>query len=132
VTILVDSSALYALLDQQDGNHAAAEAAFGDLLDGRDRLVSHNYVVTETCALVQRRLGAAAAVDFIQRFVPLLDVIWIDQETHQAAAVRFVAAPSRSTSLVDLVSFEVMRRQGIEAAFAFDRDFQSTGLRTIP
>lgn len=130
--MLVDSSALYALLDRRDANHDAAEAAFEDLLDSRDRLASHNYVVTETCALVQRRLGAEAAIDLIQRLVPMLDLIWVERDTHESATARFVASPSRSTSLVDLVSFEVMRREGMDAAFAFDRDFLSAGLRTIP
>lgn len=130
--VLVDSSALYALLDRRDTNHGAAEAAFEDLLGGHDSLMSHNYVVAETCALVQRRLGAEAAISFIQRLVPLLDLIWIERDTHQSAAARFIGSPSRSTSLVDLVSFEVMRREGIDAAFAFDGDFRSAGLRTIP
>lgn len=130
--MLVDSSALYALLDRRDANHGAADAAFEDLLDGRDRLVSHNYVVMESCALIQRRLGAEAATDFIQRLVPMLDLVWIERDIHESAVARFVGSPSRSTSLVDLVSFEVMRREGIDAAFTFDRDFGSAGLRTIP
>jgi predicted nucleic acid-binding protein len=34
--------------------------------------------------------------------------------------------------LVDWVSFEVMRRERIESAFAFDADFDAQGFRTIP
>jgi predicted nucleic acid-binding protein len=94
--------------------------------------VSHNYVVTETCALVQRRLGAEAAIDFIQRLVPLLELIWIELDTHRSAAATFVGSPSRSASLVDLASFEVMRRDGLDAAFAFDADFAAAGFQTIP
>jgi predicted nucleic acid-binding protein len=38
----------------------------------------------------------------------------------------------RRTSLVDWVSFEVMRRRGIETAFAFDRDFATAGFAVVP
>jgi predicted nucleic acid-binding protein len=35
-------------------------------------------------------------------------------------------------TLVDLVSFEVMRRLQIETAFAFDRDFARHGFALVP
>jgi predicted nucleic acid-binding protein len=35
-------------------------------------------------------------------------------------------------TLVDLVSFEVMRRLQIETAFAFDRDFARQGFALVP
>jgi predicted nucleic acid-binding protein len=34
--------------------------------------------------------------------------------------------------VVDWVSFEVMRREGIGSAFAFDAAFDAQGFRTIP
>jgi predicted nucleic acid-binding protein len=43
-----------------------------------------------------------------------------------------LAAVRRDVSLVDWVSFEVMRRSGIGTAFAFDRDFRRHGFATIP
>lgn len=48
------------------------------------------------------------------------------------AAAALVAAGRRSLSLVDCVSFEVMRRLAISTAFAFDRDFARVGFQTIP
>lgn len=44
MTLLVDASALYALLDRDDVNHRAAAKAFPSLLDQKD-LLTHNYVV---------------------------------------------------------------------------------------
>jgi predicted nucleic acid-binding protein len=35
-------------------------------------------------------------------------------------------------SLVDWTSFELMRRQGIERAFALDADFDRQGFATVP
>jgi predicted nucleic acid-binding protein len=48
------------------------------------------------------------------------------------AEVRGLVASRRQVSLVDLVSFEVMRREGIDTAFAFDRDFERAGFQVVP
>ena len=43
----------------------------------------------------------------------------------------WLGEPSRCPSLVDGVSFEVMRERGIERAFAFDRDFVHAGFAVL-
>lgn len=130
--MLIDSSALYAALDRLDKNHAAANACFVEAIRRGDDLRTHNYIVTESCALVQRRLGADAAADLLRRLVPLTEIVWVDREVHESAAAAFIAARSTSVSLVDRVSFEVMRREGLETAFAFDTDFVRAGFHTVP
>lgn len=62
----------------------------------------------------------------------MLEIVWVDEELHRAATAAFLAAIRRGTSFVDWVSFELMRRRGIETAFAFDRDFAAEGFRLIP
>jgi predicted nucleic acid-binding protein len=49
-------------------------------------------------------------------------VLWGDPPTHDAALDELLDRGSRNLSLVDLVSFVVMRRRGINEAFAFDRE----------
>jgi predicted nucleic acid-binding protein len=132
VKLLVDSSAFYASLDGRDANHVAANEGFVARTRSGDRLWTHNYVIAEACALVQRRLGAEAASDLLARLVPLTEILWISADVHESAVAAFLAAPSRAVSLVDRVSFEVMRRDGFDAAFAFDADFVNAGFRTIP
>lgn len=53
--VFVDTSALYALLDEDDANHARAAKAFAELQGSE--LTTHAYVLVETLALVSRRLG---------------------------------------------------------------------------
>jgi predicted nucleic acid-binding protein len=130
--LLVDSSAFYAALDGRDLNHAAANDEFADAFRRGDRLSTHGYIISEACALVQRRLGADAAVDLLSRLVPLTEIAWVGPELHEAAVAAFIAEPSRSVSLVDRVSFELMRRDQVETAFAFDSDFVTAGFRTVP
>jgi predicted nucleic acid-binding protein len=43
-----------------------------------------------------------------------------------------MAADSRSVSLTDWASFEVMRSRGLKRAFTFDRHFESQGFVRIP
>ena len=49
---LVDSSAFYAYLDARDKNHQLARVTLTKLIEARDDLVTHNYVVVESSALI--------------------------------------------------------------------------------
>lgn len=129
--VFVDTSAAYALLDAGDAAHARARRAF-DRLRGREALlVTTSYVLVETCALVTRRLGLAALRDFREGFAPLLEVSWVDAELHEAALDLLFGRRKSSLSLVDAASFVIMRREGIDEAFAFDRHFDDEGF-TFP
>jgi predicted nucleic acid-binding protein len=131
VITFVDTSALFALLDRGDANHRKAAEVFPGLLRD-DQLLTHNYVLVESTALVHRRLGPAAVRALLEDLVPAFEVEWVDEEVHRAGTSAFLAAVRRRASLVDRVSFEVMRRRRIEQAFAFDEDFAEQGFRTVP
>lgn len=125
MTAFVDTSALYALLDEDDANHDRAQETFGHLR-GRE-LVTHSYVVVEAVALVSRRLGWVAVERLIDGVLPVIRVIQVDEATHAAALRAFRVSRSVGVSLVDQASFAVMRAEGIDQAFAFDRDFATEG-----
>lgn len=130
MSVFLDTSALYAFLDDRDADHQAAVAAFASLRD--ERRVVHNYVIVETEAIVRARLGVVASSRFHAELVPVLDIEWVTADLHDVALAALRTAGRRELSLVDCVSFEVMRRRGIEAAFAFDDDFVTAGFRVIP
>ena len=130
MSIFVDTSALYALLDADDQNHQPARKAL-PTLEGEE-LVTHSYVLVESIALTQRRLGADAVRVLTQTLLPGLTTMWIDEASHGAGLAALLAALPTSVSLVDMVSFHVMRERGIGRAFAFDADFRSAGFSTIP
>ncbi|HEY6570822.1 MAG TPA: PIN domain-containing protein [Candidatus Limnocylindrales bacterium] len=130
MTVFVDTSALYAYLDARDADHEAATRAFASLRqEGR---VVHNYILVETEALVRARLGVAASSRFLAELVPVLDVEWVTADLHDIALSSLRTAGRRDLSLVDCVSFEVMRRRHVDTAFAFDDDFATAGFRLIP
>jgi predicted nucleic acid-binding protein len=101
------------------------------VLDDGAELVTHSYVLVETLALVQRRLGLPAVVALNDALLPILSVEWVDAEAHAAAVAAVLAARRRSVSLVDHVSFALMRRRGIDAALAVDRHFAEQGFTVL-
>lgn len=111
MSVFVDTSALYAGLDKDDANHPAAKKVWSRLLGGADRLITSNYVIVETMALVQSRLGMAVVRELVADLVPLLEIEWIGPEDHLAGSAALLAAGRRGLSLVDCASFQVMRRR---------------------
>ncbi len=132
MSVFVDTSALYALLVRTDGDHAEAAEAFRRLLEAGRSLVSTNYVLVETTALLQHRIGLAAVRDLDARIVPLLRIHWIGEDLHRQAAERLLQSDRRQLSFVDWVSFTVMDAEGIREAFALDVDFEAQGYRLVP
>jgi predicted nucleic acid-binding protein len=122
-----DTSALYAVLDRDDENHQSARATWELLLKSGGTLVTTNYVLVETCALVQHRLGLDALRLLQDDIFPVLTVEWISRAQHEAAVAVVLSAGRKKLSLVDCVSFGLMRSAGLRKAFAFDRHFVEQG-----
>ena len=125
--IFVDTSAFFALADGRDARHGEATRSFEALLRAGRRLVTHSYVLVESTALLQRRLGRRQAIELASG-VAAFEIEWVDEPLHEAAVLALGDQP-RGISLVDQVSFLVMRRRGIHEAFAFDADFTAAGFR---
>jgi uncharacterized protein len=127
----VDTSALLAFLDRDATRHKEVVASLAGVFRERNG-VTHNYVLVETEALAHRRLGAGVARRLLEDVVPVLEVVWIDAELHAAAVTAHLRALRRRSSLVDQVSFELMRRRDISVAVALDRDFAREGFQVLP
>lgn len=132
MSVFVDTSGLYAVLDADDSNHSRAKETWSQLLATQEQLVSTNYVLVETFALVQRRLGMEALRSLHEDMVPVLNIEWIDATSHAAAVNELLATSNRQISLVDWVSFGAMKKLQITRAFAFDEDFRGQGFTTVP
>jgi predicted nucleic acid-binding protein len=130
--VFVDTSALLAVLDRRDAHHPAAREIWARVLGFEEMPLTSNYVLVEINALLQARFGLKALRIFESEVLPALETAWVDEEVHQAGKGAVLAAGRRGLSLVDCVSFEVMRRHGIQTAFAFDRHFAEQGFSVIP
>jgi predicted nucleic acid-binding protein len=126
--IFLDTSAIYAWADTADPNHHRAVRHLQALLESGEDLLTHNYVLLESIALVQARLGVAAAAK-LARDSNVFVIDWVDDELHAAGIREMERVKKRQVSLVDHISFIVMRRRKVAMAFAFDPDFTSSGFR---
>lgn len=128
--VLVDTSAIFAIISPLDQFHERAAATYTDLLDQGDSLYLTSYVLVETAALVQRRLGFEPLKLFVQAMQGNMDVIWIDRLAHEEAWRRMVQQGGNRISLVDW-STVVVAEQTRSIIFAFDQDFSTLGLQVL-
>ncbi len=127
----VDTSALFAFLDRGAAHHDAVVRAMTPLLAERSG-VTHNYVVVEAEALLQRRRGGEPSRRLMRDIIPLIEIDWITPELHARAVESHLADLRRRSSLVDHVSFTVMRERGIKEALALDGHFREAGFAVLP
>ena len=132
MSIFVDTSALIAFLDADQPRHAEVIDTWDRAIADGKALFTSNYVLVESFALVQRRLGLEALRALADVLVPMLRVLRIDEELHAAAVASLFTAGRRKLSLVDCMSFELMRRRGPAEALALDDDFARQGFRRLP
>jgi predicted nucleic acid-binding protein len=130
-TVFVDSSAFGALLNRTDAlNMNATRILQGLRRDGR-RLLTTNFIVAESHALILSRTNYATATRFLIEFDRtgfLLERITPEDE--EAAKAIIVRYDDKLFSFVDATSFAIMERLGIAEAFTFDSDFQQYGFRS--
>lgn len=129
--VFADTSALYAILDRDDDNHEVAATTWQRLVGSDATVVGSNYVMVETSALVQNRLGMDAVRALVESIEPVLWLEWVTREDHDAAQAAVLTANRRGLSLVDCASFVVMRRLALRRAFAFDNHFREQGFEQV-
>jgi predicted nucleic acid-binding protein len=133
-SVFVDSPAYYALADLRDRNHRSALAILERLerQSPRPRVFATNFVRAEAHALLLNRLGRPAAMRLLTELASggttLVRVTARDERRALEIIERY---QDKEFSLTDATSFAVMERLGIEAAFAFDRDFRQYGLPVL-
>jgi predicted nucleic acid-binding protein len=132
MSVFTDSSAFVALLANDDRNHQSAWATWNRLLSADEFIRTSNYVVSETVAVLQRRIGIEGVREFVEGPLGAMEIDWVSPEAHHRGMSALVTAGRRDLSLVDCVSFDMMRELGIEAAFTFDPHFAEQGFECVP
>ena len=89
----------------------------------KSKLFTSNYIIVETCALLNNRLGMTAVKDFTEELLPITTVLWVDDTIHFAAQAAMLATGVNGPSLVDCSSFVLMHERGICESFAYDKHF---------
>ncbi len=127
--VLVDTSAVYALLDRDDRCHDAAREALESLRKQRTDPLLTNFIVAECHALSLSRLGADIARKWLLGNIWPVERVNVEDETK--ARVIIEQYTDKTFSYTDATSFAVMERLGIKTAFAFDPHFRQYGFLVV-
>ena len=130
--VFIDTAAFYALVDSSEMRHLAADSIHLRLAQERWRLFTTNYIVAETHALLQVRLGHHYALRFLDEMdqspTVIVRVTSLDERRSREILHQYA---DKSFSFTDATSFAVMERLRIDIAFTFDRNFVQYGLTVL-
>jgi len=132
VRVLLDTSALVALMDADDPAHQSVSEAWGTVLAEAGLPVLTTLTLLETLAVLPRRLGMDAVGVFCERHLPLIELHTVATPLLLAAVDTWRAARRRDLSLVDVVSFLVMRQEGLTRVLTTDPHFAEQGFECLP
>ena len=133
-TALVDTGALLALARRADQYHDRAVESARRFVARGGRFVGTALVLAETHNHLLRTMGPERARTVTTALLHDPSYAWRDAEmpvVRAAVAAWLERFADQRFSLTDAVSFEIMRRQRLTTAFAFDQDFVTAGFELL-
>jgi predicted nucleic acid-binding protein len=127
--VLVDTSAIYALVDHNDAFHRKAVATLRSMPRRGLAPLLTNFIVAESHALLLSRMGAALARRWLLGQTWQIEAVQARDEEVAKDIIRKYA--DKSFSYTDATSFAVMARTGISVAFGCDPHFQQYGFKLL-
>ncbi len=123
--IMVDTSAIYALLDRSDNFHKQAVAILKEISTKQKIIVITNFIIAESHALLANRLGSELARTWLKGLCWPVERI-TEEDERKAREIIFTYF-DKSFSYTDATTFAVMERLGITNVLAFDQHFTQYG-----
>jgi predicted nucleic acid-binding protein len=132
--LFVDTGALVARVLPRDQHHSASRRGWDALEDLEVKLFSSEHVLDETVSLLARQAGAIYAARWARDHLASEEIVWLSssrEDWHEA--LRWLEKFSdQGLSFTDCLSFTLMRREDLGAAFGFDRHFELAGFELWP
>jgi hypothetical protein len=128
--VFVDTSAIVAIFDRRDFNHANAKRTFEKIYNNKINIIITDYILDECVTTIMGRAGHDAAVragEFILNS-KVVELIWLDEQIKLKTWDFFKKYSDKEFSFTDCTSFVLMKDMKIRDYFAFDEDFKITGL----
>lgn len=127
MSVFVDTSAFMTFLDDDDPRRNECRTAWERGATEAEGFVTTEYVFLETISVAQRRWGLEAVRTLVDEFFPLVHVETVTEDDRSGSVSALLAAGRRRLSLVDCVSFAVMRRLRIRDYLGLDPHFEEQG-----
>jgi len=130
--VLLDTSGLFALVNQDDAHHGQASEIYSSLIMRNVVLILPNFLLAETHAIINKRLGPRPAREFLNAALVDFQIERITVEDEWAAHAMLQAiSRQRDLSYFDAVAIALAQRLGINEVFSFDRHFSMMELKQL-
>ena len=132
--LLVDTAGWLACADGADPAHSRCCAARDQALEAGQTLVTTDFVVDETLAILRLRLGLKAAETWWQQVEQSRRLRWerIDSDRFEKARQMFFRYRDKDFSFTDCTNFVVMRDIRVTHVLTTDRHFRQMGFQVLP
>jgi uncharacterized protein len=132
VKLLADTGALLALFNPRDSLHQRAQKFARDAAG--TRFVVTELILSETVTRLRARTDAARAAEVGDALLNSrrYEVLFVDTPLVEAGLADLRRFADKRLSLVDAVSFAVIRSLALDGSFTFDRDFRDCGFAVYP
>jgi uncharacterized protein len=132
--IFIDSGAFLARYIERDQYHDRTTDHWQTLQTDRRRCFTSSFVLDETITLLARRTTYEFAAERARNLYGSqeLSILRPDADDEEAALDLFEKYADQSVSFTDCVSFALMDRHNIRAAFSFDHHFRIAGFDVEP
>ena len=124
-SVLWDSSAILALLDADDADHARAVSVARTIASEKRPSFITNYVEAEAHALLVRKLGRTMARQWLLTGgLPVVPALPAEEQQARDILARHT---DKDWTLCDAISFAVLETRNVRRAFTFDHHFRQYG-----
>lgn len=132
--IFIDTGAFLARYLAADQHHEQARLSWEKVARDKERCVTSNFILDETCTLLARRAGHPFAAERARNILgsQALAILRPSEKHEREALGYFEKFADQEASFTDCVSFALMREAKIRRAFSFDRNFAHAGFELWP
>lgn len=128
--VFADTSYYQALLNRRDRHHEQATYLSKSV---KGRTVTSEYVLCELGALMCSAPARSAFVSAVRKLQASrkVEIVIASHELFEAGVDLFHKRPDKDWSLVDCISFVLMRERNIAEALSTDKHFEQAGFRAL-
>jgi predicted nucleic acid-binding protein len=131
--IFLDTMGIVAVLNRRDALHQRATRIFKGFEKSNDILYTTDLVIYEVGNTLCASKLKSAVIKFARHFrqSPNAEILYSSEGDLEEALRLYEKYRDKDWGLVDCVSFNKMRRLGIERAFTQDKHFKQAGFETL-